>query len=181
MNKLNVMTFCAFAMTAVALYLLNDYPFLPPWAIFITWACFFHMDGGVNRNQAFIATITHLGLGALAAWLSAIALLNNPFTNELGTEMWGPVLIGVVIAALSRMGTMPRFCVTPAIIYGYASVFAFASMPGNFSLDILLSLSFGNAVITIVFCHFLGASAGYLNVLLIEWLSGISWLRRAQG
>lgn len=180
MNKLNIATFCAFAMTVAAVYLLNFYPFIPPWAVFISWACFFHMDGGVNRNQAFISTVSHLGLGALGAWLSALALLNNPFTSELASEIWGPLLIGAVIAVLSRMGTLTRFCVTPAVIYGYASVFAFANLPGAFSLEKLLSLSFGNAVITIIFCNLLGVCAGYLNAMLVEVLSGFSWGRKVQ-
>lgn len=171
MNRMNIATFCAFAMTVGAVYLLNFYPFLPPWAVFITWACFFHMDGGVNRKQAFISTITHMGLGALGAWLSALALLNNPFSSQLGGELWGPVLIGAAIAALFRMGVFTRFCVTPAIIYGYASVFAFASTSGFFSFERLTSLSFSNALLGVWFCIVLGACAGYVNALLVDILS----------
>lgn len=178
MNPLNVVTFCAFALTAIALYFVAKLPFLPPWAIFIAWACFFHLDGGANRNQAYLAVVTHLGLGTLAAWLSAIVLLLNPFSSELAADWWGPVLIGAVIAVITRLGTMPRFSITPAIIYGYASFFAFAGTTGYFSLDRFLSLSFTNGLIAVVVCQILGATAGYVNVLAIETILRFGALRK---
>jgi hypothetical protein len=135
------------------------------------------MDGGVNRTQAYFSTITHIGLGAFAAWLSILAILHNPLTGELGSQLWGPVLIGAVIAVLSKMGVMARFCVTPAIIYGYASVFAFASTPERFVLDTLLSLSFQNALVAIVISIILGASAGYVNSVVVQSLSGLLKIR----
>lgn len=178
MTPLSVISFCAFLLTAIALYLLAKAPFLPPWAIFIAWACFFHMDGGQNRNQAYMATITHLSLGTLAAWLSAIAVILNPFTSELGTTWWPPVLIGAVIAGFMRLSALPRFSITPAIIYGYASFFAFVSVPDTFSIDKFMSLSFSNGLIAVIFCQTLGATAGYINVLLIEFLLRIGSLKR---
>lgn len=175
MSQLNATTFCAFALTAVVVYLLGFFPFIPAWAVFIAWACFFHMDGGANRQQAYFANILHIALGAFGAWISAIVILNNPFETAFAAQLWGPVLIGIVIALLSRMGTMTRFCVTPAVIYGYASVFAFASTTGFFSLEKLLSLSFSNALIAVTFSVVLGTSAGYFNAWLVSYLSGREW------
>jgi hypothetical protein len=180
MSQLNATTFCAFALTAVVLYLLSFFTFIPPWAVFIAWACFFHMDGGINRNQAYMATILHLAVGAFSAWLSAIAALNNPLSSALGEQLWAPVFIGVVIAVLSRMGTITRFCVTPVIIYGYASVFAFASTTGFFSHEQLLSVSFNNALLAVVLSFILGASAGYLNATLVGLLIGLRWTRSSR-
>lgn len=181
MNPMKVIMFCAFALTALALYFLAKLPFLPPWAIFIAWACFFHMDGGVNRNQAYFATITHLGVGTVAAWLSAIILLLNPFSNQLATDWWAPVMIGIVIAILARLSTIPRFSITSAIIYGYASFFAFTGTSGYFSLDRFLSLSFTNGLIAIVVCQVLGATAGYVNALAVETILRLGTLRSSRG
>lgn len=175
MSQLNATTFCAFALTVIALYLLSFFPFIPPWAVFIAWACFFHMDGGANRQQAYFANILHIALGAFGGWVSAIVVLNNPFETGLAAQLWAPVFIGLVIAVLSRMGTMTRFCVTPAVIYGYASVFAFASTTGFFSLAKLLSLSFSNALIAIVFSVVIGTSAAYFNAWLVGFLSTRDW------
>ncbi|CAG0998742.1 hypothetical protein MTYP_02726 [Methylophilaceae bacterium] len=174
MTRINAATFSAFLFTVVAVYLLGFYPFIPPWAVFISWACFFHMDGGVDRNQAFFSTSMHIGLGAFAAWVSALLLLLNPFGDALGSSLWGPLLIGLVIAMLLRLSVFTRFSVTPALIYGYASIFAFLSAPGGFRLEALLSLSFQNAIIAIGCSVVLGVSAGYLNSILVELLSASS-------
>lgn len=170
MTQFNATTFCSFAMTTTVLYLLGFFTFIPPWAVFITWACFFHMNGGVNRNQAFIATIRHVALGATAAWLSALIVLNNPFDSTLGQQLWGPVLIGAVIALLTRMGSITLFSLTPAIIYGYASVFAFASTAGLFAPEPLLSMSLNNALLAILLSTVIGVSAGYINALMVSML-----------
>ncbi len=172
MTQLNAATFSAFLLTSIVLYMLGFFAFIPPWAVFIAWACFFHMNGGAHRNQAFISTITHMPLGATAAWISAIALLNNPFDSALGQQLWGPVLIGAVIAGLARMSTIQLFSITPAIIYGYASVFAFTSTTGLFASHYLLSLSFNNALLAILSSTIIGASAGYINATLVAALVG---------
>lgn len=172
MTQLNAATFSAFLLTSIVLYVLGFFTFIPPWAVFITWACFFHMNGGTNRNQAFIATIRHMALGATAAWVSAIVLLYNPFDSTLGQQLWGPVFIGAVIAILARMSTIALFSVTPAIIYGYASVFAFASTAGLFSSEHLLSVSFNNALLAIIISTVVGAMAGYINAVLVATLVG---------
>lgn len=175
MTQLNATAFSAFALTAIVLYVLGFFVFIPPWAVFIAWACFFHMGGGADRNQAFVATITHMALGVFAAWISAIAVLNNPFDSATAQQLWAPVLIGVVIGILARMGVFTRFSVMPAIIYGYASVFAFAGTAGLFSTEHLLSLTFNNALIGILFSVVVGTTAGYLNAVLVGALCGLKW------
>lgn len=170
MKPINAVTFSGFVLTALVLYLLGYFPFIPAWAIFITWACFFHMEGGTNKNQAFFATVLHIGLGAVAAWLSALLVINNPFSGELVNQLWAPILIAAVIAALMRISSITQFSVTPAIIYGYASIWAFLNAPDLFNPSVLLSISFQNAIIAISFSIILGAIAGYLNAILIEFL-----------
>lgn len=172
MTQLNAATFSAFLLTSIVLYVLGFFTFIPPWAVFIAWACFFHMNGGTNRNPAFIATISHMALGATAAWISAIVLLNNPFDSALGQQLWGPLFIGAVIAVLARMSTIAMFSVTPAIIYGYASIFAFTSTAGLFAPEHLLSVSFNNALLAILFSTVVGATVGYINAVLVAALIG---------
>src|SRR3546814_17430498 len=82
MGKLNAATAVATLMTILVLYALGATPFIPVWAVFIGWACFFHMGGGTDPRQAFSATIQHVGLGIVAAWLSALLVLINPFRSE---------------------------------------------------------------------------------------------------
>src|SRR5688500_87700 len=172
MKPINAITLSGFTLTAIALYLLSFFPFIPAWPVFITWACFFHMDGGINKNQAFFATLRHIGLGAFASWVSALMVLNNPLSGVLADKLWAPILIASVIAVLMRLSVLVQFSVTPAIIYGYASIWAFLSVPGLFNKGILLSLSFQNAIIAISFCVLLGASAGYINSIMVSLLCG---------
>jgi len=149
---------------------LNYIAFIPAWPVFITWACFFHLDGGINKNQAFFATVRHIGLGAFSAWVSALLLLNNPFNHAFLATLWGPLLIALVIAVLMRLSTQVKFSVTPAIIYGYAIIWAFLSLPNVFTQTALTSLSFQNAFVVIYCCVLLGASAAYLNAMMVEAL-----------
>lgn len=170
MKPVSAVCLSGFVLTAIVLYLLNYVPFIPAWAVFITWACFFHMEGGMHKNQAFFSTIRHIGLGSFAAWVSALLLLHNPFNQATLASWWGPILIAAVIAALMRLSTQTRFSVTPAIIYGYAMIWAFLSQPGTFSLTVLTSLSFQNALIAMHFCILVGACAAYLNAMLVDGL-----------
>lgn len=178
MNKLNAATLVAVVMTALVLYVLAWTPFIPIWAVFISWACFFHMNGGEYRKQAWIAALLHIGVGIVSAWLSALLVLNNPFSHGPIAAWWAPVVIGLVIGALFRLGVLARFSITPAIIYGYAGTFAFLSVPGRFSQEMLLSLSFQNALIGTGAGLLLGISAGYLNSVVVEWLC-VMRLRRS--
>ena len=173
MKPINAITLSGFTLTATAVYLLGYFPFIPAWPIFITWACFFHMDGGVNKNQAFYSTIIHIGLGALSSWISALLVISNPLSGDLANQLWAPILIAAVIAILMRLSVFTKFSVTPAIIYGYAAIWAFLSTPGLLNQHTLLSLSFQNAIIAIGFCIVLGACAGYINATMVAWLCNI--------
>lgn len=174
MKLINAITLSGFTLTAVAVYLLSYFPFIPAWPIFITWACFFHLNGGINKNQAFYSTIIHIGLGAVASWISALLILNNPLSGDIANQLWAPILIAAVIAALMRLSVFTQLSVTPAMIYGYASIWAFLSIPGLFNQDILLSMSFQNAIVSIGSCIVLGACAGYINALMVGWLGNLA-------
>jgi hypothetical protein len=174
MKPINAVCLSGFLLTAIVLYFLNLVPFIPAWAVFITWACFFHMEGGLYKEQTYFSIIRHIGLGAFAAWLTALLLLlQNPFSHATLAAWWGPVLIAAVIASLMRLGTFSKFSVTPAVIYGYAMIWAFLSLPGSFDIATLTSLSFDNALIVIGICLLLGASAAYLNALMVDALCGL--------
>lgn len=178
MNPFNAAALSGGMLTVIALYILGFYPEIPPWAIFIAWACFFHLGGGTERASAYWATTKHLGLGILAAWLSALIVLQNPFNTGLAQNLWAPIAIGLVIGGLLRLGASRHFPAPPVIIYGYAATFAFLSTAGTFSTEILLSPSADNALITLALCALMGASAGYINAQIAGWL--MAWPLRSQ-
>ncbi|HEU4708358.1 MAG TPA: DUF1097 domain-containing protein [Methylophilaceae bacterium] len=170
MNKLNAATLVAVVMTALVLYVLAWIPAIPVWAVFISWACFFHMNGGESRNQAWLSTLLHIGVGIVSAWLSALVVLSNPLAHASVGAWWAPVIIGLVIGVLFRLGVSARFSITPAIIYGYAGTFAFLSVPGRFSKESLMSLSLDNVLLAMGISLALGISAGYVNAIVVERL-----------
>lgn len=178
MKPINAVTLSGFILTAVALYILGYFPFLPVWSIFIAWACFFHLEGGEKSKQAFYATVLHIGFGALASWISALLVINSPFTGQLVNQFWAPVLIALIIAGLMRISMMTKLSVTPAIIYGYASIWAFLSVPGLLSNGTLLSFSFQNAIIAILCSTVLGASAGYINAMMVNFLCSLNGIKQ---
>ena len=163
MSRINVACVSAALLTAIALFLLRGFPSLPIWAMFITWACFFHLGGDESPGASFRNTVIHLGFGVVTAWLSALLLLANPWAEGLLNQLWGPFIIGVAIGILVRLSVIGYFAVTPAIIYGYASVWAYLSTSGYFSLQVLQSVSMQNVVIAIPLCILMGACMGFIN------------------
>lgn len=171
MSRINAACFCAAILTTIVLLLTQGFPALPVWSLFITWACFFHLGGDKEPAAAFRITVTHVGLGVVTAWLTALLLFTNPWTDTALSQAWGPVIIGLVIGVLVRLSAIGHFAVTPAIIYGYASVWAFLSIGEHFSLQALQSLSMQNVIIAILPCILIGATMGAVNVYMVNRLS----------
>lgn len=171
MSRINAACLCAALLTTVVLLLTQPFPALPVWSLFITWACFFHLGGDQDPATAFRITVTHVGLGVFTAWLTALSLFANPWIDTGLSQAWGPVIIGIVIGVLVRLSVVGHFAVTPAIIYGYASVWAFLSIGEHFSLQALLSPSMQNVIVAIPSCILIGATMGYFNARLVDLLS----------
>lgn len=170
MSKINAATFCAGLLTILVLLAMRHFPLVPLWALFIAWACFFHMGGGEQPGATLVTASVHIGVGAISAWLSALLLFANPFSGAIAEQLWPALVIGCAIALLVRMSLIPWLMATPAIIYGYASVWAYLSLPGRFDLAVLQSLSFDNAIIAIVVTALLGICMGYVNARLVQRL-----------
>lgn len=171
MSKINAVAFSASILTMLVLLLMNHLPQVPLWALFISWACFFHLGGGDNPDAAWRLANIHIATGIIASWLSALIVLANPFSGALAAQLWAPLVIGLAIGLLARMGTIPCFAVMPAMIYGYAGVWAFLSVPGRFDPAVLRSLTFDNVLIAMITAVLLGTCLAYFNARLVGWLA----------
>ena len=171
MSKINAATFSASVLTLLTLLAMSRFPAVPLWAMFIAWACFFHLGGGDSPRGTWLKVILHMGLGAFASWLSALLLLANPFNGPLAQLLWGPVLIACAIALLMRTSLVPWLATTPAIIYGYAAIWAFLSVPGRFDQAALRSAGLENAIVAVLGAIVLGTCLGYINACIANWLA----------
>lgn len=171
MDKINVSAVCAGLLTTLVLCAMSHFPQVPLWAMFIAWACFFHLGGSDQPAASARRLLMHMGTGAVLAWCSALLILLNPWTHGLTGYLWAPLLTGLIIAAILRASAWPLFSITPAIIYGFASVWAYLSSSGHFNLASLLSSRMDNALLAILLCVVLGTALGYLNAWLVTALS----------
>ena len=171
MSKINAATFSASVLTLLTLLAMSRFPAVPLWAMFIAWACFFHLGGSEKPGETVFKVNMHMGLGALASWLSALLLLVNPFAGPWAELLWGPAVIAGAIALLMRTSLIAWLAATPAIIYGYAAIWALLSLPGRFDIAVLCSWSMENALIAVLVAVLLGTCLGYINACLANWLT----------
>lgn len=171
MSKINAATLSASVLTLLALLLMSRFPAVPLWAMFMAWACFFHLGGSEKPGETMLTANLHMGLGALASWLSALLLFANPFAGPWAELLWGPVVIACAIGLLMRTSLVSWLAATPAIIYGYAAIWAFLSVPGRFDVAVLRSSGMENALIAVLVAIVLGTCLGYVNAGLARWLA----------
>lgn len=171
MSKINAATLSASVLTLLTLLLMSRFPAVPLWAMFIAWACFFHLGGGEKPGETVLKASLHLGVGAVASWLSALLLLANPFAGPWAELLWGPAVIAAAIGLLMRASLLPWLAATPAIIYGYAAIWAFLVVPGRFDAALLRSAGMENALVAVLAAVLLGTGLGYVNARLAQWLA----------
>ncbi len=128
------------------------------WAAFIGWACFFHLGGD---NNALRNTIVGTIFGSIAAWIAAVVILAIPLADKLTLPLWAGIVVGVTVWAICYAANIKALSSIPANVYGYAATFAFLlQTPDALSLSSLMSLSLGNAVITVSLSLAIGAVLG---------------------
>ncbi len=171
MTRINASALCAGVLTTLVLCVMSHFPQVPLWAMFIAWACFFHLGGGEQAASSARMLLSHMGTGVLLAWCSALLILVNPWTQGLPGYLWAPLITGLIIAAILRASAWHWLSITPPIIYGFAAVWAYLSVSGRFRVDALLSYSMDNALVTIWLCIVLGTGLGYINARLVAALS----------
>lgn len=142
------------------------------WAAVIAWGCFFHVGGDKN---ALRITIIGNCLGILTAWIAGNIITFNPVA--VPPPIWAGTIIGLLVFAMVfighqlgvHLGLSVR--VVPASFYGAASTFAYlVQTPGRMTRDVLFSLSFDNAIITLPISMFIGALLGFATAKMTEAL-----------
>lgn len=128
------------------------------WAIFIAWACFYHCGG---KETGLKNTIVCNIVGAIVAWIALLIVVKTGLADSMGLPLWAGIVVGVTVIILVLLAKVPAFNPIPALVYGYASVAAFALLTGKF--DMLTAGSFENALVAVIVSMVVGAILGYIS------------------
>jgi hypothetical protein len=135
---------------------------LQVWAIFLAWACFFHVGG---KEQGIVTTIVCMTFGVI---IGLLALWGNANLNPgLDGALWAGICVGIGAFIIVLASSIPLFAAIPASVYGFAAIAAFALLKTG--TDDLLNFGMGHPGVIVVLSIIAGAIFGYLS----EKLAGI--------
>ena len=135
---------------------------LQVWAIFLAWACFFHVGG---KEQGVVTTIIGMTFGVIIGVLALVA--NADFNPGLDGALWAAICVGIGGAVIVLASSIPLFSVIPASVYGFATIAAYALLKTG--TGGLMNVGMDNPTVIIVLSIIAGAIFGYLS----EKLAGI--------
>jgi len=128
------------------------------WAIFIAWGCFYHCGGGeTGLKNTVVCNI----VGAIVAWIALLIVVKTGLADSLGLPLWAGIVVGATVLIMVLLAKVPALSAIPAMVYGYASVAAFALLTGKF--DMLTAASFENALVAVIVSMVVGAVLGYIS------------------
>jgi hypothetical protein len=128
------------------------------WAIFIAWGCFYHCGG---KETGLKNTIVCNIAGAVVAWIALLIITKTGLADTIGLPLWGGIVVGVTVLIMVLLAKVPALATIPAMVYGYASVAAFALLTGKFAE--LTAANFDNALIAVVVSMVVGAILGWIS------------------
>jgi hypothetical protein len=128
------------------------------WAIFIAWGCFYHCGG---KETGLKNTIVCNIAGAVIAWIALLIVTKTGMADSMGLPLWAGIVVGATVLIMVLLAKVPAFATIPAMVYGYASVAAFALLTGKF--DMLTAASFENALVAVIVSMVVGAVLGLIS------------------
>jgi len=170
LSSLSSAALAAALVAAAAVLAFSALPALFVWAAFIGWASYDHSGANV---QAAIRSSVALVFGVIMAWLVAMIVEAHalPVTTSVSTAIVaGTASFLIVIASRTALLSF-----VPATFYGFASTFAYLSLSGAFTTEVLTSLSWHNAIISVPVSLLIGTGLGILH----GWLSNVIAAREA--
>jgi hypothetical protein len=137
------------------------------WAIFIAWGCFYHCGG---KETGLKNTIVCNIAGAVVAWIALLIITKTGLADTIGLPLWGGIVVGVTVLIMVLLAKVPALATIPAMVYGYASVAAFALLTGKFAE--LTAPNFDNALIAVVVSMVVGAILGWISEKIAGAMAG---------
>ena len=132
---------------------------VPVWVVFIAWASFFVLGGGVTGAIRSIAS-NLTGIAIASITLIAIEVLG-------GATLVAAVAVGLGSAAMVQASKVDLISVTPAIVFGFASTVGTVAATG-LAVD---EFAFNHPTLQAALAMVMGAGFGYASELLGEALT----------
>jgi hypothetical protein len=165
LSSLSSAALAAAVVAAAAVLAFSALPKLFVWAAFIGWASYDHSGATV---QAAIRSSAALVFGVIMAWLVAVTVEAHvlPANAAVSTAIVaGTASFLIVIASRTAL-----LSVVPATFYGFASTFAYLSLSsGAFTMDMLTSLGWRNAIVSVPVSLLIGTGLGIVH----GWLANV--------
>ncbi|WP_197377270.1 DUF1097 domain-containing protein [Mycolicibacterium baixiangningiae] len=149
MSDKNALTLSIGFLGAVAVWLTAEIVQVPVWVVFIAWASFFILGGGMRGlTQSAASNLTGIVIASLCLLV----------TQQAGFGVWMTgVVVGVGSALMVAVSRVPILTAIPAIVWGFASTVGTSAVTGR---EIIYTDSIGNPVLMVVTAMLLGGIFG---------------------
>lgn len=162
MNQVTAMTIGIGVLGALANFLTATTLPVPIWVVFIAWASFFVMGGGIaGLGRAALAGLTGVAIASLTLLLIA-------FTSA--GAVLASVLVGLGSAAMVQASRIPVISVVPCIVFGFASTVGTTMATG----EPITSLALDNPGLVAAVAVLAGAAFGFAHETMAGWLASQS-------
>jgi hypothetical protein len=156
MDSRSALTLSVGVLGGLAVALTAEVITVPIWVVFLTWASFFFVGGGVSgwvRSLSCNLVSCNL-VGVVIASASLYA------AHLMGAGMWATAFaVGIGSAVMVLASWVPLFSTTPAVVVGFASTVSTVAGTGN---GITVTSISHPGLVAAVAC-LLGASFGLLS------------------
>jgi hypothetical protein len=151
MDSRSALTLSVGVLGGLAVALTAEVITVPIWVVFLTWASFFFVGGGVD---GWVRSLSSNIVGVIIASASLYA------AHLLGGSLWATAFaVGVGGAVMVQASRVPQFSTTPAVVVGFASTVSTVAGTGN---DITVMTMSHPGLVAAMAC-LLGASFGLLS------------------
>lgn len=161
MSEKNALTVSIGVLGALSVLLTAEVIEVPVWVVFIAWASFFILGGGVSGLvQSIASNLTGVVIASLSLLVIQQATLGVLLTA---------IVVGVGSAGMVAVSRVPLLTAIPAIVWGFATTVGTSAVTGR---DVTYADSIGNPVLMVATALVLGGLFGIASERLAGVLSG---------
>jgi hypothetical protein len=135
------------------------------WAVFIAWACFFHLGGGLEGLKK---TIIHNLFGVIVGVVAMGFATQLPSGILISYAAWAAIGVAVTICVIVLASQIPMLADVPSSLLGYVAILM-ATLPDN-RLERMLAPALENPILGVVASLVVGASVAFVAEVVADFL-----------